>query len=282
MWSSLLDSATKAKASTEPKHKIFDPKKSSSYKKISGATWNIKYGDGSGASGDVGTDHLTLGGLCVENQAIELASKLSPQFCKNSGDGLLGLAFGKINTIKPKAVHTPVENMITQADIAKGSELFTCYLGSWRDEDEADHGESFFTFGYIDEGVIKRCKAEPHYVPIDTSKGFWQFDSPSATINDQTIDRPGNTAIADTGTTLALVDDQLCKVIYDNIPGSQFDKRCQGYTFPIGISPYISNTTFSVYSCSSFLATLSAHNVTYRNSSREATESNLCSGKQAI
>jgi hypothetical protein len=147
--------------------------------------------------------------------------------------------------VKPKAVQTPVENMITQTDIEKGSELFTCYLGSWRDEDEADHGESFFTFGYIDQDVIDRCKAEPHYVPIDTSKGFWQFDSPSATINGQTIDRPGNTAIADTGTTLALVDDKLCKAIYEAIPGSQFDKKCQGYTFPIGSFPALSMTSLA-------------------------------------
>lgn len=66
---------------------------------MSGASWKIRYGDGSNASGIVGTNNVTLGGLTVENQAIELASKLSPQFTKGAGDGLLGLAFGKINTV---------------------------------------------------------------------------------------------------------------------------------------------------------------------------------------
>jgi len=63
--------------------------------------------------------------------------------------------------------------MISQSDIPSSSELFTCYLGSWRDTTDADHGESFYTFGYIDETVLSRCGvSEPHYVPIDSSRGF--------------------------------------------------------------------------------------------------------------
>lgn len=118
--------------------------------------------------------------------------------------------------------------MIEQEDIGEGEELFTCYLGSWRDKDEEDHGESFYTFGYIDEDVVARCKSEIHYVPIDSSKGFWQFKSESATVNDQVIERSGNTAIADTGTTLALVSDDLCKAIYAAIPGATFNAKQQG------------------------------------------------------
>ncbi|KAK7184986.1 eukaryotic aspartyl protease [Paraphaeosphaeria sporulosa] len=204
LWSTELDSKTQSTGKSSG-HNIYSPKSSSTWKKISGSSWKIRYGDGSNASGIVGTDNVTLGGLCVENQAIELASKLSPQFIKGAGDGLLGLAFGKINTVKPKAVKTPVESMIDQDDIEEGEELFTCYLGSWRDKDEEDQGESFFTFGYIDEDVVKRCGTEMHYVPIDSSKGFWQFKSESAIVNGRIIDRTGNTAIADTGTTLALV-----------------------------------------------------------------------------
>lgn len=124
--------------------------------------------------------------------------------------------------------------MILQDDITEDAELFTCYLGSWRDKNEDDNGESFYTFGYIDQDVIARCGTPPYYVPIDTSKGFWQFSSPSATVNGTKIPREGNTAIADTGTTLALVSDDLCKAIYAAIPGAFFDTKNQGWTFPIG------------------------------------------------
>jgi hypothetical protein len=126
--------------------------------------------------------------------------------------------------------------MLALGGIDDGQAIFSCYLGSWRDKDEADHGESFFTFGYIDEDVLKRCGVtEPHWTPIDSAKGFWQFSSPTAMINGELIQRPpGNTAIADTGTTLALVDDALCKKLYESIPGAVFDTKNQGWTFPIG------------------------------------------------
>jgi hypothetical protein len=234
LWSTELDSRTKL---ARGEHNLFDAKKSSTFKKMPGSSWRIRYGDGSTASGIVGTDNVTLGGLCVENQAIELASVLSPQFSKSAGDGLLGLAFGKINTVKPKGVATPVENMVrshccilaephilklhvdtrlqmTQDDIVEDQELFTCYLGSWRDKDEIDQGESFYTFGYVDQDVLKRCGVtEPHY---------------------KIIDRGPNTAIADTGTTLALVSDDLCRRIYETIPDARLDEKNQGWVFPIG------------------------------------------------
>jgi hypothetical protein len=137
---------------------------------------------------------------------------------------------------------------ITQDDIQEDQELFTCYLGSWRDKYEEDKGESFYTFGYIDQEVLDRCGvAEPHWVGIDTTKGFWQFASPAASINGKVIDRGPNTAIADTGTTLALVSDDLCKEIYGAIPDAKFDEKNQGWVFPIGTPvDKLPNVTFAV------------------------------------
>ncbi|KAK7541687.1 aspartic proteinase precursor [Phyllosticta citricarpa] len=229
VWSTELPASVQSSG----KHNIYDPSKSSTYKKLDGYTWKIQYGDSSSASGDVGTDNVDLGGLTIKDQAIELAKELSTQFAQGAGDGLLGLAFGSINTVQPKAVPTPVENLITQQDIPKESELFTAYLGSWRDTNEADKGESFYTFGYIDQDTLKAANTtEPHYVDIDSSQGFWQFESTSATVNGKTVTRSGNTAIADTGTTLALIDDNTLEQIYAAIPGSKYDNTQQGYVYP--------------------------------------------------
>lgn len=178
----------------------------------------------------MGTDNVTVGGLTIEGQSVELAEKLSAQFSSGVGDGLLGLAFGSINTVKPKSVATPVENMIAQSDIPKTSELFTAYLGSYKDKNDPDHGVSFYTFGYIDETAL--AGQTPWYCPIDSSQGFWQFKSRTASVNSTKIDRAGNTAIADTGTTLALVDDDTCAAIYKAIPGAKYSSREQGYIFP--------------------------------------------------
>ncbi|KAL4971469.1 putative aspartic endopeptidase [Aspergillus desertorum] len=233
VWSTKLSSAT---ISQHKSGTIFDPSKSSTFKEQSGSTWKISYGDGSSASGTVGTDTISLGGLKVNNQAIELANTLSAQFQQGTGDGLLGLAFSNINTVQPQAVATPVENMIAQEDIPESAELFTANLGSWKDADEPDKGVSFYTFGFIDQDTVKASGEEIYYTPIDKSQGFWLFDSASATVNGKTIARSGNKAIADTGTTLALVDDETCKAIYDAIPGAQYDEDSQGYIYP-------SNTT---------------------------------------
>ncbi|KAH8685880.1 aspartic peptidase domain-containing protein [Tricladium varicosporioides] len=233
VWSSELPSSIKSSSSG---HTIFNPSKSSTFKTSTGSKWQISYGDNSSASGTVGTDNVTLGGLTIKNQSIELAQRLSAQFQQSTGDGLLGLAFGRINTVTPKAVATPVDNMITESEIPKDAELFTAYLGSWRDADEPDKGESFYTFGYIDQNAVKASGQEIYYTPVDSSQGFWQFASTSATVNGKIVDQSGNTAIADTGTTLALVADTTCEAIYGAIEGATYDQNQQGWVFP-------SNTT---------------------------------------
>ncbi|KAJ5224473.1 uncharacterized protein N7469_007976 [Penicillium citrinum] len=229
VWSTKLPSVT---ISQHKGHNVFDPSKSSSYKTKDGSTWRISYGDGSSAAGIVGNDDVNLGGVVVKAQAIELADTMSEQFASGAGDGLLGLAFSNINTVKPNAVATPVENMITQSDIPKASALFTAKLGSWRDANEPDKGESFYTFGYIDQDTVQDAGDDIYYTPIDKSQGFWLFDSDSATVNGKSITRSGNKAIADTGTTLALVDDETCKAIYDAIEGAIYDHDSQGYIYP--------------------------------------------------
>ncbi|EPS33343.1 Aspergillopepsin-1 [Penicillium oxalicum] len=229
VWSTKLPSNV---LSSNTNHQVFDPSKSSTYQSKEDSTWKISYGDGSSASGIVGNDDINVGGLIVKGQAIELADNLSTQFASGSGDGLLGLAFGNINTVQPTPVKTPVESMISQEDIPKSAELFTAKLGSWRDADEPDKGESFYTFGFIDQDTVTASGEDIYYTPVDNSQGFWMFDSSSATVNGQSISRAGNKAIADTGTTLALVDDSTCKAIYDAIEGAFYDSESQGYIYP--------------------------------------------------
>lgn len=225
VWSTKLPKSTSTKG-----HVVYDPSKSSTSKSLDGATWKISYGDSSSASGTVATDNIDIGGLTIKNQAIELADTLSTQFEEGVGDGLLGLAWGSINTVTPKQADTPVENMISQEDISKDQELFTCHLGTTKDTDNPDRKESFYTFGYIDKPSLGG--EEPYYVTIDNSQGFWQFPSATVTIAGKQYIRTDNTAIADTGTTLALIDDSICGKIYDAIPGSKYDSMQQGYVFP--------------------------------------------------
>ncbi|RYP92974.1 hypothetical protein DL770_000848 [Monosporascus sp. CRB-9-2] len=230
----LLSPAVKQQYHQE--HNLFDPKNSITYKGIPGKTWKIQYGDGSTASGSVGSDTLVVGGLSVEHQTIEIASKVSPQFGEGTGDGLLGLAWSKINAVTdhgtPDPQATPVENMIKQQDIPKEAELFTSAFYSGRDKDK----DSFFTFGYIDQDLLKELGEEIHWTPIDNSEGFWSVPSEYVSINDQKVSLDGNTAIMDTGTSLALMSDEVVDALYAKIPGATYDYSNQGYVVPSNLS----------------------------------------------
>lgn len=231
VWSSSLSAHTRAQGKAAGHH-IFDPASSKTWKDAKGSSWKIQYGDNSSASGSVGKDTVKIGGITFSQQTVETASQLSSQFVNGPGDGLLGLAFSSINTVTPTPAHTPIDSL--------PKPIFTAYLGSWRDTNEADKGESFYTFGSIDAATVGNKKI--CYTPVDDSQGFWQFDSPSLIINGQKTAIAGtdgaskNTAIADTGTTLALLDDASVSAIYKAIPNSRYDSANQGYVFPSNLT----------------------------------------------
>lgn len=91
--------STELNAQTIGQHAAFDASKSTTFKKVEGSQWKISYGDGSGAAGTVGTDVVTIGGVKVENQTVELANQVSRSFVEDTNtDGLVGLAFSTLNT----------------------------------------------------------------------------------------------------------------------------------------------------------------------------------------
>jgi len=204
-------------------HTIYTPGSSSTAKTVSGATWNISYGDGSSASGNVFTDTVKIGSMTIPSQAIELAEKLSPSFLQEGGsDGLLGLAWPAINTVQPASVLTPVANIIKQG-IAPG--IFSVAL-------DKGGGNGFYTFGGIDVVKAGVKESDIAFTPVDNSQGFWMFNSESAVVNGQTVSQTGNTAILDTGTTLALVSDATANAIYGAIPGAVMDQQQGGWVYP--------------------------------------------------
>lgn len=80
-------------------HEVYDPSRSTTAVKDQGYTWSIRYGDGSGAGGEVYTDTVNVGGTNVTGQAVEIATRVSGQFQKDvDSDGLLGLSFSSVNT----------------------------------------------------------------------------------------------------------------------------------------------------------------------------------------
>lgn len=181
----------------------------------------------------MGTDNVSVGGLKAKGQSIELANRLSPSFQAGFGDGLFGLAFGTINKVRPLPVSTFAETIIAQKNVPVSKQLFTAYLNSYRDANQP-FGKSFYTFGGINKKALGGQQI--HYAPIDNSQGLWQFQSTTATITDREVERFDNTAVADTGSSLALIEDAICDVIYSTIPGAYYDTNAAGYVFPSNTS----------------------------------------------
>lgn len=87
-------------------HTLYNPNDGTSSLK-SGYTWDISYGDGSGAAGTVYADKVVVGAVTATSQAVEAATSVSSEFTQDTAnDGLLGLAFSSINTVEPVAQTT--------------------------------------------------------------------------------------------------------------------------------------------------------------------------------
>ncbi|KAI8948064.1 aspartic peptidase domain-containing protein [Xylaria longipes] len=188
----------------------YAPGKSSTAKQVSGATWSITYGDMSSSSGSVYHDVVNVGGVSFATQGVESAKKVSSQFAMDSNnDGLLGLAFGTLNTVKPKAEKTFFDNIVGSLDTA-----------AWT-ADLKYHTAGTYDFGVIDDS---KYTGDISYVDVDSSQGFWGF---TASINGEDV-----SGIADTGTTLALLPDSVVDAYWQNVDGAKVDQSQGGYVFP--------------------------------------------------
>lgn len=215
------------------KHNIFDHAKSKTWNwparewgglanplrfKRKALGWDIEYGDGLyDAAGVIGYDGVELGNLKLPKQAVQLA-RFSQNFHHSTADGILGLGFGHLNTVRPYPVSTPLETMITQMLLPE--QLFTINLNT----------NHFVSFGFVDEET--RAGREVHWVEVDSRQGFWSFSTCYASIGSERYSRLGGRAIADTASSVILTDPEITRAIYSQIEGAMYDVRQPGWCYP--------------------------------------------------
>jgi aspergillopepsin I len=199
--------------------RVYDPKGSGG-KKLEGHSWQIRYGDMSGASGQVYLDKVTIGDLTVPEQAVEAATTVSRTFSRdNANDGLIGLAFSKLNTVKPKSQMTWFDNIKPKL----AAPVFTAALKRRQ--------VGTYDFGYIDRS---KYQGEIVWTNVKGAKGFWDF-APSAFIvgNAGGEARPATiNAIADTGTSLWYLPKAVADAYWAQVPGASYNNLQAGFTFP--------------------------------------------------
>lgn len=223
---------------------------------MQGSKFNISYGDGSFSQGRVGTDTVNIGGATVTKQAIGLPTRVSTSFVTDTAsNGLVGLAFSSINTVKPQQQKTFFDNVMSSLD----QPVFTANL---------KHGAvGAYEFGTIDSSQFQGSLTN---VPVDNSRGFWQFSSQAFAVGTgqpQTVQGGSRTAIADTGTSLMLVDESIAAAYYSQVQGSQLDQNTGGFIFPCATTP----PDFSVAIGNQYMATIPGSLINFANARTSQT-----------
>lgn len=202
-------------------HTLYDPSKSTTAAELQNSTFNISYGDGSFSRGPVVTDTVDIGGATVDKQAIGVPNRVSESFIEDvHSSGLVGLGFSKINTIRPQKQKTFFDNVLP--DLTQP--VWTASLKSGV--------AGAYEFGNIDTSLFQ---GELINVPVDASRGFWEFDSRQFAVGDgapQTVSKGSGTAIADTGTSLMLMDDEIVQAYYAAVDGARQSPEIGGFVFP--------------------------------------------------
>ena len=185
---------------------------------MKGASWNISYADGSGASGKVYADKVVVGGVTAASQAVEAASRVSAQFTKDKDtDGLLGLSFSVLNTIKPKQQTTFFDTVKDQLP----EPLFAVDLKY--------HAAGSYDFGFIDDS---KYTGEITYVDAESDQGWWGFTADGYTVGDGSDVAASISGIADTGTSLMYLPSKVIEEYYAGVQGAKTDASQGGWVFP--------------------------------------------------
>jgi len=135
----------------------------------------------------------------------------------SASNGLVGLAFSRLNTIRPNQQKTFFDNIMADLTLP----VFTAQLISG--------GLGAYEFGNIDTTAFVGNLTT---VPVDSSRGFWEITSAAAKVGGVTTAIPNGKAIVDTGTSLMLVGDEMLVAYWNTVDGAQLSQQAGGVIFP--------------------------------------------------
>ncbi|KAI1434204.1 secreted aspartic proteinase precursor [Xylaria sp. CBS 124048] len=214
---------------------LYDARSSSTSQIVSDVSWSTSYGGQSSASGKVYRDIVTVGGVTVEDQVVEVATKVSTQFTLDGKkDGLFGLAFSSMNAAQ-------LERELTWFDNAVESTLDEPVWTA----DLKYHQAGSYDFGFIDP---EKYTGSIAYVDVNATAGFWMtnltgygigstnrntsYASRNSSHASSTFIQAPFQAVVDTSTSLAMLPHRIVGAYYRSVPGARVDSTQGGYVFP--------------------------------------------------
>lgn len=208
---------------------LFDSSQSSTARNLTGSTFVVSYNDGGSASGSVITDKVIIGGLTVNSMAIEIASEVSSSFSSvAASDGMLGLAFNRLNGILPNQQNTFINSALDMA-----IDVFTADLKKG--------APGSYDFGYVDSS---KHSGKIFYTPVNKAAGYWGFTASGYAIGNGSFQGTPIYGIADTGTSLILLPSTMVSSYYSQVDDAAYSKDFGAMIYPC--SSEIPSFTFGV------------------------------------
>lgn len=203
---------------------LYHPENSSTSELLRGESWQVKYGDGAGASGIVYKDRVQVGETFVDGQGVQTAITVSPEIARDTfTSGILGMANSQVNTARPTQQRTYIDNIKDSLE----APLFTANLRNRRPGN--------YNFGYINQS---EHTGDITYAAVNRNSPLWEVAVNGYRIgNTRSIRVVPLNAIVDTGTSLLLLPDDIVQDYYSRVPGAGLDANLGIITFPCSVRP---------------------------------------------
>ncbi|KAL1626329.1 hypothetical protein SLS56_006913 [Neofusicoccum ribis] len=196
-------------------------------------SWSVTYGDGSGGSGLVYADRVVVGEVTATKQSVEAATSASTLFVQDTNsDGVMGLAFSALNSVRP----TPQRTFFDTVKSQLSKPLFTALLKKG--------APGKYDFGFLNASSYTGSIA---YTNVLTTPrpGFWGFNATGYSVGTGNIVQKTMPSIVDTGTTLFYLPSDVVAAYYGQIPGASYSPTFGGWILPCTSRPPAFNTVIS-------------------------------------
>ncbi|KAG5917037.1 hypothetical protein E4U53_004244 [Claviceps sorghi] len=195
-------------------HHVYVP--SSSAQALPGLSWSIKYSSGISVNGTVYADTVKAGPVVAVGQAVEAATNVPYDV---DADGIMGLASGAINTVRPAKQKTFFETVLPTL----GRKLFAA---SFRPQ-----GPGRWDFGFLDPA---EHKGEIRYANVFLPFRHWKTVAGRYSVGDGPLsgaDATIGNVTFDSGSELLYLPDAVVDAYYARVDG--FKLTYGGYpSFP--------------------------------------------------